>query len=470
MAWISERKDVLYACFFLAAALAYLRYLERRASWLLGLSFALFVLGCLSKEMAAAFPAVMVLLDYWKGRSLREGRAWLEKLPFVAVGLLSGLIVIDLQSGGDFHGLLRVIGPHEVVLGAPPGLSPLERLTLPTYGYMMYLWRMIAPLDLCAFYPFPDAAAARGLPFLVAPFVFLGTMALALWDLRRTRVIAFGIGWFLVTVILVLRWIPAGLVIMGDRYAYLASIGPFFMLAMGLQAMIERRPALRPALWGAAAAFSIWMFAVTLAQVETWRDSEALWTRVIRQQPRVGSAYLYRGKHRFETGRLAEARGDFQSAFSLGMRGGEVYGSLGIAYGAEGRLDSALVMLDEAVRLLPGRPALYHNRAITLVGLDRPREALADLDRALSMNPPSTAGIHGTRGYALLRLGDLRAAGAAFDRAVTAGAQDDATWFGRSTARLQIGDVDGAAADLREILRRNPGNTGAQERLRSLGR
>jgi tetratricopeptide (TPR) repeat protein len=470
VAWISERKDVLYAFFFLGAAIAYLRYLERRTAAWLTATFALFVLSCLAKEMAAAFPAVMVLLDWWSGRSLREPRAWLEKVPFVGVALLSGLIVIDLQAGRDFHGLLKIVGPHEVVLGAPPGLTVLGRLTLPTYGFMMYLVRIVAPLDLCAFYPYPDPAEARSLPFLIAPFVFAGTLALAVRDLRRTRVIAFGIGWFFLTLALVLRWIPAGLVIMGDRYTYLAYIGPAFMIGMGLEAAIARRPSNRPLILGAAGAFLVWLFALAVPQISTWQDSEALWSRVIRLQPRVGSAYLYRGKHRFNTGRIAEAQADFQSAFALGVRSGEVYGGLGISHGARGELDSALVMLNQAIELLPERAALYHNRAITLVGLNRPREALADVDRALALRPVAPAPVYSTGGFAWLRLGESQRAAAEFERAIAAGAADDATWFGRGASRLQLGDSAGAAADFREALRINPRNGAAEDRLRRLGR
>jgi tetratricopeptide (TPR) repeat protein len=470
VAWVSERKDVLYAFFFLAAAIAYLRYLERRTLGWLGLTFVAFVLSCLSKEMAACFPAVMVLLDFWTGRTLREPRPWLEKIPFVAVALLSGLIVVDLQAGRDFHGLLRVVGPHEVVMQAPPGLSALDRLRLPMYGYMMYLWRMLVPLDLCAFYPYPTAIEARQWPYLIAPFVFVGTLLLAVRDLRRTRILTFGIGWFLITLALVLRWIPAGLVIMADRYTYLAYVGLAFMLAMAIDSAIRTRPGLRSFLWGAAGAFALWLFVLTRAQAETWKDSEALWSRVIALQPRVSSAYLYRGKYRFNTGRLSEAHDDFRTAYGLGVRNGDVYGGLGVAYGAEGKLDSALVMLDRAVELTPDRAALYHNRAITRIGLGQVQEGLADLDHALALGPADVAPIYGTRGFAWLRLQDPRRALADFDRAVAAGAQNDATWFGRGTSRLALGDSAGAVADFQEALRRNPRNGAAQDRLRQLGR
>ena len=465
VAWIAERKDVLYACFFLLAAIAYLEYLERRAPWLLLATFGLYLLACLSKSMAIAFPGVMLALDYWRRRKLWEPRALLEKLPFVAVAALSSLVVLDLAAGRDFHGLLRVVGERTAGLTTPPDLSPIQRLTVPTYGHMMYLWRLLAPVDLCAFYPFPNAIEAQGASFFIAPLVFLGTIAAAVWDARRTRVITFGLGWYFATIVLVLRWIPVGQVIMGDRYAYLSYLGLFFILVMGFRAAAARWPGLRFAWWGAALVFAAWLFSVTVRQVEVWQDSEALWSRVMALQPRVPEAYLFRGKHRIQLGHATEAGADFQKAFTLGLRTGEVYGGLGVAYGARGQLDSSLVMLDKAIALLPERAGLYYNRGITYMGLARPADALADFDKALAIGSPDSARLYSGRGFARMQMGEPRAAVAEFDRAIAAGAFDVMTRYARGQSRLQYGDSAGAAEDFREVLRRDPNHLGARQRL-----
>ena len=465
--WIAERKDVLYACFFLAAAITYLEYLERRAPrWLL-ITFALFVLSVLAKSSAIAFPAVMLLLDWWRRRPLGEPRAWLEKLPFVAVAAVASLMVLDLAAGRDFHGLLHVVGERTAGLARPPDLSPLQRLTVPTYGHMMYLVRLFVPLDLCAFYPWPNAVEARGLRFVIAPLVLIGSVALALWDARRTRVLAFGLGWYFATIVLVLRWIPVGQVIMGDRYSYLPYVGLCFALATGIRAAGARWPAFRVAAVGAALVFAGWLFALTVRQVEIWHDSETLWSQVIRLEPRVPEAYLFRGKHRTQFGRATEGGADFQRAFDLGLRTGEVYGGLGVAYGARGQLDSSLVMLDRAIALMPERTGLYYNRAVTYMGLGRPDDALADFVRAAASPTDSVRAIAGT-GFALLQLGDTRGAMAAFDRAIAAGASDPMTRYARGNARLAVGDPAGAAEDFREVLRLDPTHRGAQERLGAL--
>src|SRR6187549_1413308 len=63
VAWISERKDLLYSFFFLAAWLAYIVYLKSQRRTLLFYSLILFGCSLLSKSMAVTFPLVLILTD-----------------------------------------------------------------------------------------------------------------------------------------------------------------------------------------------------------------------------------------------------------------------------------------------------------------------------------------------------------------------------------------------------------------------
>ncbi len=71
VAWISERKDVLSAFFFVLTISAYVRFVEeskarsgkqRRFYWL---ALSLFCLGLMSKPMLVTLPFVLLLLDFW---------------------------------------------------------------------------------------------------------------------------------------------------------------------------------------------------------------------------------------------------------------------------------------------------------------------------------------------------------------------------------------------------------------------
>src|SRR5690242_3808571 len=101
VAWISERKDVLSAVFFMLTLDAYVRYVRTRSlSWYL-LALLVFALGLMSKPMLVTVPFILLLLDYWplkrfaleRPAELRQKRnvedsgntrrIILEKLPFL---------------------------------------------------------------------------------------------------------------------------------------------------------------------------------------------------------------------------------------------------------------------------------------------------------------------------------------------------------------------------------------------------
>lgn len=464
VAWVSERKDVLHAVFYLAAAVAYAYHLERPTAGRLGLSFSAFVLACLAKGTAVSFPLVMLAMDLWQRRPPLERRALLEKLPFFAVALLFGLVALDVQAGGDFHGLLRAPAGQAAVLRAYLPGSWLERLALPAYGYLMYAWRLLVPAGLCAFHPYPRPGALATWPYAVAPLFLLATVALAAWDARRSRILAFGIGWYLATVLFVLQWVPVGMAIMADRYAYLPHVGLAFAWGMGMQRAWERRRRLGAVLWGASAAFVLLLVVLTPRQVATWQDGETLWSQAIRVYPRCGPLYAWRGNVRFRAGRIEEAEADLRQAARLGDRGAAFYDGMGSLYGVRGQADSAIVMFDRALREEPGRAATLRNRALALLMLGRPREALVDLDRAVvAGGEPADA--HGMRGVALLQLGEPVRAAAEFDLAVAAGARSAELFTNRGICRARLGDRAGAVADFREALRLAPGDDVAREWL-----
>ncbi len=65
VAWISERKDVLSAVFFMLTLGAYVHY-ARAPSVKRYLAVAFFLaLGLMSKAMLVTLPFVLLLLDYW---------------------------------------------------------------------------------------------------------------------------------------------------------------------------------------------------------------------------------------------------------------------------------------------------------------------------------------------------------------------------------------------------------------------
>jgi protein O-mannosyl-transferase len=223
VAWIAELKDVLYSCFFLAGLIVYCRYLEAqeegggKAIRLLVFTFILFVLSCLSKPAAVVFPLVLLLLDYYYCRKL-EVRFWLEKVPFLLVSLVFGIIAIKSQQADH---LIHNYYP----------LS--QRVFFATYSIFMYAAKCVVPFSLSNFYPYPDLVGGY-LPwyFYLSP-VFVALLGYIIYKtFRAYRFVAFGLMFFLVNVLLVLQLVSVGDAIMADRYTYIAYLGLFYIAAV----------------------------------------------------------------------------------------------------------------------------------------------------------------------------------------------------------------------------------------------
>ena len=99
VAWISERKDVLYTFFFLASLISYQRFLKRSDWKLYAASLVLFLCSLLSKAMAASLPLVLILIGFM------EKRRWSwkllpDKIPYFILAILLGLYAVMIQAEG----------------------------------------------------------------------------------------------------------------------------------------------------------------------------------------------------------------------------------------------------------------------------------------------------------------------------------------------------------------------------------
>ena len=68
VAWVTERKDVLYSVFYMASLISYWQYLEGKKKTDYGLSIVFGFLSILAKPMAISLPLVLFLLDWFKNR------------------------------------------------------------------------------------------------------------------------------------------------------------------------------------------------------------------------------------------------------------------------------------------------------------------------------------------------------------------------------------------------------------------
>jgi len=100
VAWISERKDLLYTTWYLLGLIAYVFYIKTSQRKYILWTLIAFLLSLLSKAQAVTFPLILLLLDYFYSRKFTR-LVILEKAPFFALALVFGLIAIYAQKVED---------------------------------------------------------------------------------------------------------------------------------------------------------------------------------------------------------------------------------------------------------------------------------------------------------------------------------------------------------------------------------
>jgi protein O-mannosyl-transferase len=290
--WISDRKSLLSAAFFLGVLLVE----DRRGGETVCVSplgLVLFVAAFLSKTSTLCLPPLLWCWLRWMKRSgVREST--LRTLPYAALALLPAVAVVTIWNQ---HGMLA----------GRPVAAPIDVLsTLATYAR-----RIVWPSDLSAIYP-----VALPAPFLSA--ALLGAViAAALISWRRLPPAArFALVAFPVALLPVANVIPINFRI-NDRYAFLALVVLVTPLAVGLQALFERGPTSRRLVVAGALTALAGLAIVTENLSATWADSRALWAHAARAHP---DAYMARIQNGYTLAMLRDwpgARREYQAAVRL---------------------------------------------------------------------------------------------------------------------------------------------------------
>ncbi len=494
VAWISERKDLLSACFFLLTLLTYARYVRKadasrkparwwpatgagRGEYLLCL--ALFALGLMSKPMLVTLPAVLLLVDFWplarlsqtgpgtamrlegpptitEGAALGAATTWTpsrlaglaaEKLPFFALALASCVVTYLVQ-----------YATH-----ATTSVLPLSsRLANAAVSYVKYLAETAWPTRLAAFYPHPDTRypISHQWPLwgvLAAALLLAGVSCIALRRLRRQPWLAVGWFWFLGTLVPVIGLVQVGGQAMADRYTYIPLIGVFIVVVWAAADLLDRNPAGRALLSIAALAAVAAATVVTQRQVRFWRDDLTLFQHALEVTADNAVAQFRVGTDLRLQGKLAEAIPHFEAAIAAAPALADGYYGLALAKEAQGRPREAAESFGRALSLAPWDARIHEDLGAFLWLMDRRQDAEAQFREALRLDPNFPVAL-ANLGIALSARGNLPEATACFTAAARLTPGDAEVLARLAELLVKQARLPDAEAIYRECLRLSPTN------------
>jgi len=437
VAWVAERKDVLFVFFYFVTLCSYVRYI-RKPSWIFySLSLFGFLLSGLAKGTALSLPLVLVLLDWLQGRKFKARLIW-EKIPFVAAAVTFGLLALFAQ---------RTLQSAEVPI--------VKRFFTANWVAVFYLTKALFPFHLSALYPYP-AGYPQTLPiaFLLAPIPIAALAFVSGYSLPFTKKFAFGLLFFLVTLVPVGQLVTvAGPEIAANRYTYLPLLGIFYLAGIGwvwLWKKIRFAAAERFVLGAAGCVLILGLAWLTWGRSRTWHNSITLWTDVLAKNPQIPEAYNNRGVAYAGLRQNDQALADYDRALALAPDFSRALNNRGTIYQRMGYFEKALADLDRAVRFDPKNADVHYNRGNLLMEMENYEAAIRDYEAAVVSNPGHWEAWNNL-GNARCRAGDLNRGIADYDRILAAEPGYAEAYHNRAVAFFLKRDFDRAWQDVKKL-------------------
>jgi tetratricopeptide (TPR) repeat protein len=452
VAWVSERKDVLSAFFFMLTIGAYVGYVEkqkaetRKQKFYYALAVVFFALGLMAKSMVATLPFVLLLLDYWplgrmrgmknseirtqngesKERKADGGEEGGEGVPFW------GLVreKIPLFALGAAACAAAALAPGLVVTKHIHGLPLLERIGNALVSYVVYLRQMVFPARLAIPYPLVPNGQP---PWKVClAFAALAAISAAVVACRKKRPwLLTGWLWYVGMLAPVIGIVQISSdAAHADRYTYLPGIG---LVVAATWALAD---------WGAGwkyrrGIFGVLMVAVIGAllvfaciQASYWKKGETLWNRALECTTGNSTAH----------------------------------NNLGVCYDHEGKLEDAIAQYKLAVGIKPDYWDAHFNMGVVLVKKSDTDGAIAEYQKAVEINPDYMEA-HLGLGNALALKGEVAEAIAQYQQALAIAPDDADARYNLGNALVQHGKVDDAVAQYRKALEIKPDYLQARSNL-----
>lgn len=418
VSWISARSSVLYVFFLLLSMIAYLQYgrqldqdKKARAVCFFVVSVLAFLLSLCSKANAIVLPGVLFAIDWLRKRRFSISLI-LDKLPFIALSVVFGLIAISNE------------GTENNMLLASQTYTGFQSFFLFTYSLLFYFLKFFLPFDLSAIYVYPPLESGS-LPFkyYLSPII-LFVLGFIIYRFRKERKILFGLAFFFVVLSVTLQVIPSRLFLVADRYAYLPYLGLGVSLAFIIQHFHNRLSNhWKKRIWYVFFPLFILFLSITSFQrTRVWNDTLSLVTDIIEKNPeapylarahgtraiqyqkegklqlaladyskalelRPDDARTYYNKAvlEFNIGNHAAALADFTLAAENGIEIPDLYNYKGLSHFSTGAYTKAIKEFDKAIALDSSFAFAWGNKGVALASMEKTVKALAALNRAISL-------------------------------------------------------------------------------------
>ncbi|MFA6925202.1 MAG: tetratricopeptide repeat protein [Bacteroidales bacterium] len=478
VAWIAERKDVLYTLFFIISLIFYVMYIKKNKNYFyLFLSLIAFLPSLYSKPAAVCMPGVIILLDYYYSRKL-NAKLIVEKIPYFILAFIFGVITMNAQKQfGAFNTLVAY--------------NFVDRIFMACFSLIFYIYKMLAPLGLAAmhYYPFKNNGFLPFTYYLSALVII--SILFGVYKFKNYRkLLAFGFLFYFVTIALVIQVVPVGNAIVAERYSYIPYIGLFFIVGQLYSNIEDKKLKLMKfvkfSFIGLLFIYTIFFSFSTWQRNKVWKDCVTLFVDGAKKYPLNSEAHsqvasakmkikdyegvieaatkaininkncinaLYnRGMSFYYLKKYNEAIQDYTDAIRIKPQYIEVYNNRGLARQYVNDIKGAIEDYSKAIELKPDYMEAYINRGALKSNTGDFQGSLEDYYKGLALNP-NVPEIYNNIGFSLFSLKQMKEANSYYSKAIQLNPNFMMAYFNRGNVKFYTSEFRSAIDDYNEALK-----------------
>ncbi len=393
VAWVSERKDLLYGLFYILGIIFYLKYRLENHKASYWLCLLMFIFSGLSKPMAVSLPLVLVALDYYPLRIIQPGWASIiesikNKLPLIMVAIALAAVTFVVQQKSGAMTTMQIVGLD-------------ERLLIAQWALLFYLYKTFIPVAYIFLYLIPANVTLLN-PAYSIPLLINTLLLVAVYLLRNKAPMLLASAFiYLVMLFPVLGIVQVGGQAAADRYMYITLLVPVVLFAAGI---VYVKMHLLNGATGKIAFYSFLSVVLasfcylTVSQVYVWRDTISLATHAIKHYPEHNHAYLKRADAHYQLGMYGEVVDDMTRVIEINTNNPtrasspkhQDYAIRGEAYFRLGMYGEAIRDYSQAIASNNTRPDYVRRRAEIYEITGKKDLALSDYLQVLKFTPGDT--------------------------------------------------------------------------------
>ncbi|MEE8573799.1 MAG: tetratricopeptide repeat protein, partial [Thermodesulfobacteriota bacterium] len=495
VAWITERKNILSALFYLLALYTYLDYEDgsgSKAKRRYALALFLFLLALLSKIVVCSFPIILILIRWMRGREISAGYL-IRLVPFFILSLVFGLITKWWEA--------MKVGAS----GVEWDISVAERLMISGRAAWFYVGKIFFPSGFTFIYPRWDPGAVSGVVWLFTLSVVAVLVLLFLFRKRIGRAPVSATLFYLITLSPMLGFLDIFFFrysFVSDHFPYIASLG-IIALAVGIgsYAIEKVGGGERKVKLAASALVIIVLSVISYGQCYKFKGKVALWEDTLAKNPNAWIAHNNLGRIIFNSGDLKGAFAHYEKAAKIWPHSSEVNYNMGLSLFEFGRLTEAEAYYRKALKskpafaeatsglsvvlsyggdyeeaeglgfkatmLRPGEAGIQSNFGLVLARGGKTDEAIGYYRKAIELDPTFVDG-YNNLGIALSAKGDYSGAVEYFKAALTVSPDYSETYYNYGVTLDDMGRNDEALSHYRKATELNPKNAMAYNNIGSL--